>query len=243
MKSVEITLPVLNEEACLEQSVKQVIQFLDVHSLSNWSLVIADNGSTDQTLDLAKKLECEFPDRIRVISIRIQGVGAAVRVAWTSSKANIVGYMDIDLATSLSHLIDVKEMFSNGQEIKIVNGSRHLPKSIVENQKWIRSITSRSLNTLLYVVLGVRFTDAMCGFKFFDREAVLVLLQETPQIPDWFICAELLIRAEWKCLNINEIPVVWTHDSGSRVKIFKLSYQYSKHILRLFVEKKNSYRL
>ena len=96
MKSVEITLPVLNEEACLEKSVKQVIQFLDVHSLSNWSLVIADNGSTDQTLDLAKKLESEFPDRIRVISIRIQGVGAAVRVAWTSSKANIVGYMDIE---------------------------------------------------------------------------------------------------------------------------------------------------
>ena len=237
MKSVEITLPVLNEEACLEKSVKHVIQFLDIHSLSNWSLVIVDNGSTDQTLSLAKKLETEFPDRIRVISINTKGVGAAVRVAWTSSKASIVGYMDIDLATSLFHLIDVQELFRNDPKVKIANGSRRLPNSIVENRKWIRSITTHSLNTLLSVILGVRFTDAMCGFKFFDLDTVLVLLKEAPEITDWFVCAELLIRAEWNHININEIPVVWIDDPISHVKIFKLSGQYLKHILRLFIEK------
>ena len=238
MQSVEITLPVLNEEACLQQS-----KFFDMHCLLNWSLVIADNGSTDQTLDLAKKLETEFPDRVRVISISIQGVGAAVRSAWTSSTASVVGYMDIDLATSVSHLTEVQKLFSNCPEIKIINGSRRLSKSIVENRKWIRGITSYSLNALLSAVLGVKFTDAMCGFKFFDREVALALLQETPQIPDWFICAELLIRAEWRCIDINEIPVFWTDAQASRVKIFKLSHQYIKHILRLVIEKKNSCKL
>jgi glycosyltransferase involved in cell wall biosynthesis len=242
MKSVEITLPVLNEEACLEKSIKQIIQFLDIHSLSNWSLVIVDNGSTDQTLSLAKKLEIKFPDRIRVISINVKGVGAAVRVAWTSSKASVVGYMDIDLATSLSHLIDIQELFCNDKGVKIVNGSRRLSNSIVKNRKWIRGITSHSFNKLLSVVLGVRFTDAMCGFKFFDLDIVLVLLKEAPEITDWFICAELLIRAEWKYIDINEIPVVWIDDPVSQVKIFKLSSQYLKHILRLFVEK-HIYRL
>ncbi|MDC0042602.1 glycosyltransferase [Paracoccaceae bacterium] len=243
MKSVEITLPVLNEEVCLEKSVKQVIHFLNTHSLSNWSLVIADNGSTDQTLDLAEKLATEFPDQVRVISVSIKGVGAAVRAGWTSSKASIVGYMDIDLATSISHLIDVQNLFTKSTETKIVNGSRRLPNSIVENRKWVRRITSYSLNKLLAVILGVRFTDAMCGFKFFEREVALDLLRDIPRIPDWFVCAELLIRAEWKQHAVSEIPVVWTDDPVSRVKIFKLSNQYIKHILRLFIEKRNSSRL
>ncbi|MDC0481983.1 glycosyltransferase [Gammaproteobacteria bacterium] len=237
ISTYEITLPVLNEEACLERSVRQILTFFNENNLPHWSLAITDNGSTDQTLEIAEQLCSEFPSKIRVISIKTKGVGFAVRESWVSSKADIVGYMDIDLATKLSHLIDVKILFNTNQEIKIINGARRLHNAEIINQKLIRRFTSVSLNIILSIFLNVKFTDAMCGFKFFDRLTVLKLLQETPNIPDWFVCAELLIRAEWQGIKVHEIPVIWTDDQVSRVNVIKLSLQYFKHIKRLFFEK------
>ena len=237
IKTYEITLPVLNEEACLAASVHQILVFFNENNLSNWSLAIADNGSTDKTLEISKSLQTQFSDRIRVVSLDTKGVGIAVRESWTSSNADVVGYMDIDLATALIHLIDVKNLFEDNLTVKIVNGSRRLRGSKVRNRKWVRAFTSYNLNILLAILLRVRFTDAMCGFKFFDRQLALELLQKTPDNPDWFVCAELLIRAEWQGLIINEIPVVWIDDPISSVQTVKLSCQYIKHIQRLFFEK------
>lgn len=230
--SFEITIPVLNEESTLEHGIRESLNFFDRHGLGAWRLVIADNGSQDATPDIARELCREFPGRVRYLRIPERGVGLAIRHSWNDSDADVVGYMDVDLATDLNHLLDVKRLFVESAAT-VVNGSRLLPDSRVIGRKPLREITSRGLNMIMRYVLKCTFTDAMCGFKFFKRELALELLHDIPRIPDWFVSAELLVRAEWQGDRVQEVAVTWTDDSNSKAKVGKLTYQYLGHIKRL----------
>jgi glycosyltransferase involved in cell wall biosynthesis len=237
-KTFEITIPVLNEQDILESSTKRVIAYLVANRLDNWQVTIADNGSTDETPSIAASLCSEFSNRIRYIRLEQRGVGLAIRQSWTTSEADVVGYMDADLATDINHLQDVESLFNTSSTFAI-NGSRLLPGSNVIGRSLLRELTSRGLNIIMGIALKNNFTDAMCGFKFFDRQLALNLLDEVPVIPDWFVAAELLVRAEWHGYDIHEIPVTWSDDSDSKANIKILAKQYLHHIRRLRKCKKN----
>ena len=232
IQSFEVTIPVLNEEAGLERGAHSTLAFFQEHGMDNWRLAIADNGSEDRTPQIAESIVREFPDRARFLRLSERGVGLAIRHSWTGSEADVVGYMDVDLATDLKHLLEVQSHFTQSAS-QVVNGSRLLPESRVVGRKLLREITSRGLNFTMRTVLGCHFTDAMCGFKFFQRQLVLDLLDEVPVIPDWFVAAELLVRGEWRGLSVQEIGVHWTDDPNSKAKVGSLIKQNLEHIMRL----------
>lgn len=235
--SFEITIPVLNEEDNLDPGLRTTLEFLSRHGLDDWQLVIADNGSEDDTPRVAAALVEAFPARVRYLRISQRGVGLAIRESWQASRADVVGYMDVDLATDLKHLLEVRDLFTD-TDAAVANGSRLLPQSRVIGRRPLRTITSRGLNMIMKTVLRCHFTDAMCGFKFFRRTLVLELLGEIPVIPDWFVSAELLVRAEWRGIPVKEIAVHWTDSPGSKARVGRLTYQYLRHIKRLYQQKR-----
>jgi glycosyltransferase involved in cell wall biosynthesis len=236
---IEITIPVLNEEDRLQQGVESTIRFLHENELRDWGVVVADNGSDDCTPDIAARLCEAYPDNVRYLRVEQRGVGAAIRSSWTNSNARVVGYMDVDLATDLRHLIDVAHRFQR-ETVLVVNGSRLLPGSIVRNRSLLRETTSRGLNLIMRFGLDVGFTDAMSGFKFIERGLAIELFDTIPQIPDWFVSAEMLVKAEWRGISIEEIPIHWTDDSRSKADIGQLASQYLRHIKRLRQEKREA---
>lgn len=236
----EITIPILNEENRLVKGVTEAIAFLDDSSIDPYSLVLADNGSTDATPSLCAELAERYPGRVRLVRVPEKGVGLALQTAWGDSQADIVGYMDIDLATDLHHLEQVHALLAEGP-VQIVNGTRLSPKSEVTGRTMLRAFTSRVFNALLRVRLGVSFTDGMCGFKFIRRKAYLDLQKQFPiTTKGWFFCTELLVKAEWSGLHLEEIPVRWRDDADSRVKIVALSRDYLSQIARLRRERGRS---
>ena len=76
------------------------------------------------------------------------------------------------------------------------------------------------------------FKDAQCGFKAISRGAVKDLV---PLVQDlgWFFDSELLIVAEKSGYRIKEVPVHWTDDADSRVRIVRTAYGDLKGLLRL----------
>jgi len=62
----------------------------------------------------------------------------------------------------------------------------------------------------------------MCGFKFFDRKVAQELINTGIDTKGWFFSTEMLVKAEWKNIKIKEIPVKWTDDRKSKVKILSL---------------------
>lgn len=234
MKSIEITIPVLNEEETLHSQVTKVLDFFNSihHDEYDFSLVIADNGSTDQTRNIASRLAEANDSKLRLVEVDQRGVGLALQKSWSTSQADIVGYMDLDLATDISHLNDVIEIYSN-RNVDIVYGTRLHKNSKVIGRTFKREVTSRAFNFILKTYLSSKFSDGMCGFKFFKRENIEPLLNNGAKSGGWFFCTEALVVGEKLNFKMAELPVKWTDDENSKVKILSLSLEYLKAMRRL----------
>lgn len=230
----DITIPVLNEEATLAQQVKYLHHFVREHfpNQDQWKIVIADNGSTDRTRDIGKQLEQKLPG-VQLLSVPSKGVGLALKTSWSQSKADIVGYMDLDLATDLPHFLEAYEAIAE-QDYDLVYGSRLHPQAEVIGRSFKREVSSRVFNWLLKIYLGVGFSDGMCGFKWLKRRHYPTLYEGGAQNDGWFFSTELLTVAEWQDLRIKELPVKWTDDvSSSRVEILPLAKKYVRAMQEL----------
>lgn len=222
----DVTIPVLNEEETLDQQVRTLHRFLTEHfpTPGQWRIVIADNGSTDNTAHIALALGDDLPE-VQLVRVPEKGVGLALKTAWTQSKADIVGYMDLDLATDLQHFIQAYHALAT-EGFDLVYATRLHRKSKVRGRSLKREFTSRMFNIILRVYLGTRFSDGMCGFKWLKREHVQPLMAGGAVSNGWFFSTELLAIAEWQGLRMCELPVRWTDDPNSKVNIPKLARQY-----------------
>src|SRR6185436_12804363 len=95
-----VTIPVLNEEKRLRDTVGRLHPFLFQKVQMDWEIVIADNGSTDGTLRLAQSLAQDYVN-VRVVHFDEKGRGGALKRVWLESDADILSYMDADLSTDL----------------------------------------------------------------------------------------------------------------------------------------------
>jgi len=227
--SADIVIPVLNEAHVLRKSVTTIRELLGDDFPCEWRVIIVDNGSTDGTADVARQLADSHED-VDFLQLEVKGRGRALRHAWLQSRADVVCYMDVDLSTDLAELPKLlRAITEDGFDIAV--GSRLLKESKVK-RSLKRDLISRSYNIVLQVLLKTRFSDAQCGFKAVSRRAVEVLV---PQVADesWFFDTELLVIAERQGYRIKDIPVVWSEDDDSRVKIVSTAWNDMKGVFRL----------
>ncbi len=229
--SVDITIPVYNEEQDLEKSVLTLADYLS-RNLSDfqWRISIADNASTDNTFIIAKKLEKKY-SYVHAIHLSQKGRGRAVKYVWLHSDADYVAYMDVDLSTDLKHFPNLVHALQRGYDIAI--GSRNARGSRVYGRNLLRSITSKGYITLVKMFFWVHFTDAQCGFKAVTRNVVNDLV---PLISDngWFFDSELLIVGEKSGYRIYDEPVTWIDNPGSTVRVWKTAQGDLEGLFRLF---------
>ena len=229
--SLDIVIPVLNEERALPDSIPVLHAHLAANfSEFDWRIVIADNGSEDATPQVSERLSREYPG-VSPFRLEQRGRGLALRTTWLASDADIVAYMDVDLSTDLEALKPlVGAVAEQGYDIAI--GSRLIRGARVELRPLKREITSRGYSFLFRSMFFTGFRDAQCGFKAVNRRAVdeLVPLIENNR---WFFDTELLILAEANGFRIREIPVHWTDDPDTRVKILGTAIEDVKGLLRL----------
>src|SRR3954471_23848398 len=90
---INVTVPVYNEEGTLARNIGKIAGFLQANVPLPYEIVIANNGSTDGTLEIARRIADEVP-MVRVLHLKEKGRGGAVKAAWNESKADILTYMD-----------------------------------------------------------------------------------------------------------------------------------------------------
>jgi glycosyltransferase involved in cell wall biosynthesis len=228
--TVDIVVPVHNEEIDVEPSVRRLHDDLTRRFPFEWVVTIADNASTDHTWPIACRLAGEL-DGVRAVRLPRKGRGRALRATWSSSEARVVAYMDVDLSTDLDALLPlVAPLVSGHSDLAI--GSRLAPTAhVVRGVK--REVISRTYNVLLHLVLGARFSDAQCGFKAARADVARALL---PRVEDegWFFDTELLLLAEHDGLRIHEVPVDWVDDPDSRVDVVRTAIDDLRGVARVF---------
>jgi glycosyltransferase involved in cell wall biosynthesis len=226
--TVDIVIPVYNEEKDLPRSIDILTKFLKGNLKNPWRVIIADNGSNDNTFSIGEMLSNKYAG-VTCVHIPQKGRGRALRQVWLESAADIVTYMDVDLSTGLNHLSQLVEAVEEGSHIAI--GSRLMKGSKV-NRGFKREFISRSYSTLIRVMFFTPFRDAQCGFKAVSNSTARALV---PLVKDnnWFFDSELLIIAASRGFKIKEIPVHWDDDPDSRVRIIRTAWEDIKGLLRL----------
>lgn len=230
---LNVLLPVYNEEGRLESGVRTTAKYLQSVIGDDCCITIVDNASTDATQAIAQQLAEEIP-MVDYVRIDEKGVGAAIRTGARLNECSIVGYMDIDLSTDIHHLADMLKAFRDNPEVQMVNGSRWNRESDTAGRKWYRNISSHGLTFLLNSFLGMQATDAICGFKFFRKDALERLVCISGQEENgWFFVIEMLLRAERSGMAVYELPVRWRDDYNSTVDVVAVTRNYLHHIRRL----------
>ncbi|MCP2320111.1 Glycosyl transferase family 2 [Nocardia amikacinitolerans] len=227
--ALDIVIPVYNEENSLADCVYRLEEHLAAQFPFRTRITIADNASTDSTLQLAHLIRSEY-DNVNVVHLDAKGRGRALRTAWLASDAPVVAYMDVDLSTDLNALLPlIAPLFTGHSDLSI--GTRLSGKSrVVRGPK--REFVSRCYNAILKATLRARFSDAQCGFKAMRSD---VARQVLPLVQDgeWFFDTELLVIAERAGLRIHEVPVDWIDDPDSRVDIVDTALKDLRGIWRM----------
>jgi glycosyltransferase involved in cell wall biosynthesis len=233
--TVDIVVPVYNEERALPQSIPTLCAFLESDAFPyDWTIFIGDNASIDNTPAVSRKLEEESGGRVKYVRVERKGRGYALKEIWGASQADILSFMDVDLSTGIDAFPElIGAIAEKGYDIAI--GSRLASRSKV-TRSFKRTVLTRGYNAIIKAMFFTRFSDAQCGFKAVSREAAQRLL---PLIENnnWFFDTEMLILAEKMGYRVYDVPVEWVEDTDTRVKIASTVTEDLRGLLRLRINR------
>ncbi|HEY5924982.1 MAG TPA: glycosyltransferase family 2 protein [Kofleriaceae bacterium] len=204
---VSIVIPVYNEEGILREAVTELLQGLDSvrlglsHPGLTFEVIIAENGSSDHTVELAEHLAAEMPE-VRTFSLGEPNYGKALRRGILEARGEWVICEEIDLCDLDFHRRALEHL-RHGDADMIV-GSKAM-KGASDHRPLMRRTATRVLNGMLRVALDFRGTDTH-GLKAFHRETLLPVVEQCVIDRDLF-ASELVIRAGRSGVRVLEIPI------------------------------------
>jgi glycosyltransferase involved in cell wall biosynthesis len=229
---VSVVLPAHNEAGKLEKAVGQTKQAMTVITPA-YEIIIAEDGSTDGTAELASAIAVNDPIVRHIHSDVRLGRGQALNRAFKAARGDVIMYMDVDLSTDLVYLTPLISAIRD-EHYDLATGSRLLRES--ETKRPLkRSALSAVYNFLVRLILSSKLRDHQCGFKAFGRTPLFHILDEIVD-EHWFWDTELLVRAQRKGYRVKELPVHWEDKGAANTKVKAVSDSTAmfSNIIRLF---------
>lgn len=223
--AVSVIIPAYNESARLGNTLRAVVDYLRNNSPES-EVIVVDDGSSDQTAELARETFKEAPDlRTSVISYKSNlGKGRAVRLGLLAARSDVALFSDADLSTPITEAPKLVDPIASGQ-CDVAFGSRALDRKLIGvHQSWRREQGGRIFNLAVRLATGLPFWDTQCGFKAF-RMSVCRPLVEAATIDRFGFDVELLYLTFRAGLSLKEIPVRWDHNEGSKISLASDSFK------------------
>ncbi len=215
--SFHLIVPAYNEAAVIAETVRELDRVLSKVPKLTYEIIVADNGSTDGTAEIAQGVNLPH---LKVLSVPQRGKGFAITHAAKFSDADVFGFCDADLSADPSSLPDMLFHIENGAHVVV--GSRLLDEHLVRRAFW-RTFSSKVFNVARRMILGIRVADSQCGLKLF-KGTHIHLVRDSVET-GWFLDMEILARAEREKLTIVEVPVSWTEfryaDRKSKLRVLR----------------------
>ena len=226
-----IVVPAYNEAGRLGRTLPEVLSWLATFPAGG-RLLVVDDGSTDATGDAVRALMPAHPNLDLITLSRQGGKGAAVRAGMLAASTEIVGFMDADLSTDLRHVGEAVAAIRDGADVMI--GSRALRRSqTLVRQAFYRRVGARIFRELARQVGGLPDTrDSQCGFKFFRGPVAHDLFTSTV-IDRWMFDLEVLRLARHRGYKVRQLPVDWTNDPDSRLRLTVDSLRMVRDLARI----------
>jgi glycosyltransferase involved in cell wall biosynthesis len=197
---LSIVIPIHNEAKILTPSITGLVDGLDP-VLQSYEILLAENGSTDNTMEEIHTLEDNYP-QLRHLRLGQANYGRALKEGIRKACGQFVMCDEIDLVDLDFYRVALKLLRS--RQAQMVIGSK-LAEGALDDRPAVRHLASVTLNALLRYSLGFKGTDTH-GLKAFVREPLLPVLESCVVDKNLF-ASEFVIRAERAGVHLLEIPL------------------------------------
>jgi glycosyltransferase involved in cell wall biosynthesis len=222
-KDLSLVIACYNEAPVLEESVCQVIKVLDSTCWSS-EIIFVDDCSKDNTRDIIQKLVQKYSDHDMQVLLHEKntGRGRTVSDGFRAAKGRVVGFIDIDLETPAHYIPPMVMAIHDGADVATAYRIYKLHFKLLH-----RFILSQGYIRLMHFILGLPLHDTETGYKFFRRDKLLPILDQT-QDAGWFWDTEIMTRAYLAGYRIDEIPTLFIkrYDKKSSVHLVHDSLDY-----------------
>jgi len=220
---VSVVMPCLNEEATIGiciQKAKMALKKMGVPG----ELIIADNGSTDASVEIAQSLGAE------VVHQPIRGYGAAYLAGIETAKGKYIVIGDSDDTYDFSEIEKFVQPLREGYEL--VMGSRFSGEILPGAMPWLHQyIGNPVLTGILNILFKANVTDAHCGMRAFTQEAYDKMNLKTTGME---FASEIVIKAAKAGLKITEVPITYYPRKGeSKLNSFRDGWRHLRFMLLL----------
>ncbi|MEP2239999.1 MAG: response regulator [Maribacter sp.] len=222
---VGVVIPCYNEEERLSSEDFKAF----AHKNIGYHLCFVNDGSTDNTLVVLRKLKSENPDNISIYNCKENGGKAeAVRQGMLhlvkDEQLDYIGFLDADLSTDFRDFDDLVKTIETS-DFKIVSGSRIARMGANITKESARKVISMTINLIIQTILGMPFKDTQCGAKVMDREIASKMFNKK-FVTKWLFDVELFMRmkkyfgkAEVKNMICEQPLKRWIHADGSKLSM------------------------
>jgi dolichyl-phosphate beta-glucosyltransferase len=215
---LSIIIPAYNEEYRLPNTLDRIVAYVQARPYRA-EIIVVDDGSSDGTATLVNTYRQRHSELRLVSNGTNRGKGFSVRHGILEARGEITLFTDADLSTPIEEADKLlAALRDQGYDAAI--GSRAIDRSLIEvHQSIIREQAGVFFNRLVRWIMRIGFSDTQCGFKAFRRERSRIIFEQQ-RIERFGFDPEILFLAKRHELLVAEVPVRWSHDTGTKVNVF-----------------------
>ena len=215
---LSVVLPAYNEQDRLVPYLTSITRYLSQRG-DPYEIVVVDDGSLDGTAERVAQFSIQAPV-VRLIRLPVnRGKGASVRAGMLAARGTLRLMADADGATPIQEVERLEQAIVEGADVAIASrflGSHDRRYRV--QARWHRTVLGNLFNRIAQHLGLEGITDTQCGFKLF-RKRVVEDLCSVARIDGYGFDLEWLYIARRRNYRIAEVPINWTDQPGSKVRV------------------------
>lgn len=224
LERLSVVIPAHNEQGCLAGTVEALHAELERSAVPH-EIVVVDDGSTDGTPEVLRRLEVSIPGLRAVRNEGLNGFGRAVTVGLDAARGDAVVLVMADASDEPRDVVTYWRTLNEGWDC--VFGSRFVRGGAAIEYPWLKLVLNRLANTFLRLLFGTSLNDTTNAFKAYRRRVIdgcRPILS-----PHFNLTVELPLKAIVRGYSWTVVPITWRHRKIGVTKL-KLKEMGSRYL-------------
>ena len=218
---ISIVLPIFNEQKIIKNSLKKIHNWVKIKKYY-YEIVVVNDGSTDQSLNVLKNLKKII--NIKILNNKHKGQFSSIIDGIKSSKYSNVLVLEADLSVKLFEVEKIIDQYFKN-DYKVVSASRNLKKSKNFNKPFLRKFLTKANLLLFKLLFKTNINDPQISVKMYDKSLFLKYSKNLKSPSDGMKSTELLLNFAGNNKKIKELPIRYYYrDSNRNVEFSKFIY-------------------
>lgn len=197
---LSLFLPCYNEEKNLQNTVDKTLPILQKVA-QKWELIIVNDGSKDKTGNIAKSIQKQYPQNIKIVTHHPnRGYGAAFKSGFYTAKYQWITFIDADGQFDFNDIHKLFEVQYKTKSMVIIG--YYLGRKVPFYRIWGTKVWQLAV----FLLFGLRVHDIDCGFKLVNKKVIDTIPQLIAERGP-FISSEFLIKAKKTGFKIEQVGV------------------------------------